>query len=510
MSKGLSFLKRSVALGVLIAPMITGAAFAQTQLNVAMKAQPPTLDLHITSTNTVRNVGAHINEGLFAFDSKFQPQPMLAESFERSDDGLTYTFAIRKGVKFHNGDELQAADIVASIGRWMKRSSFGRTLAKNTESLEATGDHTVVLKLNEPVSFVIMSLATWRAGPFIFPEEVITAAGDERITEYVGTGPFKFVEWNEGQDIILERFDDYSPVNSPADGYAGAREAKVDRLRFVFVPELSVRKVGVEAGDFHMALDVDPDSYNQYQKNDKVVSFLGAPRMTTFIPNKAEGKMANVKMRRALQASVCVEEILPVYGGERFWRVDPSVTWKETAWWSDAGADRYNICDPDKARSLAAEAGYNGEPILFAVSSADSSKFNVAQVLQQQMQAAGFTVDLAIRDAAAHEATLDERTGWDFFISEHTYRTHPILHSHLHATWTGWWTSDERDRLVSEFLVSPESEAKAIWDKIQALYYDDVVVIKIGDYFEHHIASAGLKGYQNMPEPFFWNVSIAE
>lgn len=508
MTKQSASLTKLLGTSILSVCLMTGAAIAQSQLNVAMKSQPPTLDLHVTSTNTVRNVGAHINEGLFTFDENFDPQPMLAESVEVSGDGLTYTIAVRQGVPFHNGDELAASDVVASLNRWMARSSFGRTLARYVDSLEATDSHIVTMTLNQPASFVVTALTTWRAGPFIYPEEVIAAAGEERITDPIGTGPFQFVEWNEGQDIVLERFDDYAALDTPASGYAGKREALVDTLRFVFVPELSVRRIGVESGDFDVALDVDPDSYDQYQDNPEVVSFLGAPRMTTFIPNKSEGVMANVGLRKAVQAAVCVEDVLPVYGGDAFWRVDPSMTWQETAWWSDAGSEFYNICDPEKARSLAAEAGYANEPIRIAVSSDDESKFSVAQILEQQLRGAEFNVALEVRDAAAHEATLDSREGWDFAISEHTYRTHPILHSHLQATWTGWWESEERDRLVGEFLTASADEAVGIWNQIHALYFDDVVVIKIGDYFEHHIAADEVQGYANMPEPFFWNVSI--
>jgi len=486
------------------------SAIAQSQLDVAMKAQPPTLDLHVTSTNTVRNVAAHINEGLFAFDDDFQPYPVLAESFERSDDGLTYTFKIREGVLFHNGDTLEGSDVVASLDRWLKRSSFGRTLDRFVSSVEATNTNTVVMQLNAPANFVVIALSTWRAGPFIYPAEVIEAAGDNRISEFVGTGPFRLVAWREGQEILLERFPDYQPVAESARGYAGLREAQVDTLRFIFVPELSVRRIGVETGDFDVALDIDADSFLRYQETPEVVSSLGAPRMTTVIPNKSTGPMATREMRQAVQAAICVEEILPVYGNAQFWRVDPSLTWEETAWWSDAGADSYNICDPERAQVFANAAGYDGEPIRLAVSSEDQSKFDVALVLEQQLQVAGLMVDVQVRDAAAHEETLDTKTGWDLFISEHTYRSHPILHSHLQATWTGWWENAERDALVDELLISPESEAKAIWDQIQRLYYADAAVIRIGDFFEHHIASGRVSGYANMPEPFFWNVRVSE
>lgn len=483
-------------------------AYSQSTLTVAMKAQPPTLDLHVTSTNTVRNVGAHINEGLFAFDANFQPAPMLAKSYTVSSDGLIYTLELRPEVYFHNGDRLEPADVVASLNRWLERSAFGRTLDRFVEDVRPLDGNAVEIRLNTPVSFLTMALSTWRAGPFIYPEETIEAAGDGRINEPIGTGPFRFVQWREGQEILLERFADYASPQSPANGYAGQRSPLVDILRFVFVPELSVRRIGVETGDFDVALDIDADSFSRYESNNAVISSLGAPRMTTVIPNKSSGLMATIELRRAVQSAICVEEILPIYGHERFWRVDPSLTWKETAWWSEAGKERYNVCDPDLAQDLAESAGYSGKPIRLALSSEDESKLNVGLVLQQQLERAGFTVTLEVRDAAAHEETLDTKSAWDLAISEHTYRTHPILHSHLQATWTGWWENSARDSLVAQLLSAPDASANSVWDQIQALYYEDAAIIKIGDYFEHHIARSSVRGYANMPEPFFWNVSI--
>lgn len=480
-------------------------------LRVALKMQPSSLDLHWAVDNLIRNVTCHVYETLFAFDTVYQPTPLLVDTFEITDDGLIHTFHLRQGIRFHNGQTMTSADVVASLNRWLRISSFGRKLAQYTDSVVAIDDYTVQLTLNGPVNFVEMFLASWRQGAGIYPASVVEAAGDGLVTECIGTGPYRLVEWKEDESILLERYPGYRPVDSPASGYAGRRAAYARQIKFIFVPEDAVRRLGVETGDFDIALDVSRESYARYEEKPNIQSIIGGPRMTTVILNKKAGLMTNLKIRQAVQAAICVDSILPVYGNELFWRVDPSITWKETAWWSDAGSERYNMCNPDRARQLLAEAGYDGTVIKYALNVEDKSKYDVAQIVKQQLEAVGFNVEFQVRDAAAHEECLRDSERWDINMSEHTYRFHPILHSHLKATsyGHGWWTNEEKEELVDELVLTKTyDEAFRIWEQIQELYYEDVPLVKIGDFFEYAIATSALKGYANMPEPFFWNVWV--
>lgn len=482
-------------------------------LKVAMKGQPPSLDMQYSTSNVIRNVALHINEGLFSFDKDYKPLPMLAESFTISDDGLVHTYKLREGVKFHNGQEMTSADVVASINRFLKKSTFGKRLAKFTDKVSAKGKYTVELVLKKSVNFVEMALATYRAGAMIYPESTIKNAGDKLITDYIGTGPYRFVDWKEGQEIILERFEDYQPLNQEANGYGGKKMAYFDQIKFIFVPEDSVRRVGVETGDFHVALDVSRDSYKSYQNNADIQSIIGAPRMATIVMNKANGPTANLMVRKAIQAAICVEEILPIYGDKRFWRADPSINWKETAWWTDVGKEFYNVCDQERAKEYVKISGYDGAPIRIALSSSDQSKNELGLVVEQQLEAVGLNVELLVRDHAGYEKILDDsaRNSWEFDPCHHTYRTHPFLHSHLSSTWEGWWDNPEKEKLVDEMLQAKNFEkAFEIWKDIQRLYYEDVPLVKIGDFFEYHIAGDKLKGYANLPEPFFWNVWLEQ
>src|SRR5204863_4581970 len=129
----------------------------------------------------------HIYEALYTYDRNFTPIPMLAEGHTITDGGRRYTITLRKGIRFHNGKEMTAADVVASLGRWGKISTLGKPLWKNVESIEAKDAATVVLHLKDPSGSLLFGLGRANNGGAIYPKEVVDAAGDGPIKEFIGT-----------------------------------------------------------------------------------------------------------------------------------------------------------------------------------------------------------------------------------------------------------------------------------------------------------------------------------
>ncbi|HEX5530665.1 MAG TPA: ABC transporter substrate-binding protein, partial [Methylomirabilota bacterium] len=105
-------------------------------LKSAMIGEPPTLDLHWTTAVITQEIAFHVYEGLFTYDAKFAPIPMLAESYTMTPDGRRYTIALRKGIRFHNGKEMTSADVVASLTRWGKVATTGKALSRAIEAIE--------------------------------------------------------------------------------------------------------------------------------------------------------------------------------------------------------------------------------------------------------------------------------------------------------------------------------------------------------------------------------------
>jgi ABC-type transport system substrate-binding protein len=122
-------------------------------LKVATNGEPPSLDPHWSPSVVTSRPMWHVFETLFTFDGDYKPIPLLAEGHALADGGRRYTIALRKGVRFHNGKELTAADVVASLNRW--GAMLGRSLWKSVESVDATGSYEIVIRLKEPTEDLV-------------------------------------------------------------------------------------------------------------------------------------------------------------------------------------------------------------------------------------------------------------------------------------------------------------------------------------------------------------------
>src|SRR5260221_9058271 len=159
-------------------------------LRVAPETLSRILDPHFTTSFTTRDFGYLVFDTLFAVDDHFEPQPQMVESYKLSDDRLTYTFVLRSGLKWHDGQPVTAADCVASIKRWASRDSMGQTLTRFITSLDATDAGTIKLVLKEPHGLVLDSLAKVGAPvPFMMPERIAKTPGSEQVKEIIGSEP---------------------------------------------------------------------------------------------------------------------------------------------------------------------------------------------------------------------------------------------------------------------------------------------------------------------------------
>ncbi|NDB45035.1 MAG: ABC transporter substrate-binding protein, partial [Betaproteobacteria bacterium] len=223
----LALLMATLPFATLAAPPKGGAA------NLAMIGEPQSLDPMASTADLVGTIMQHVYETLYTFDGKWNAVPMLADGMPKiSADGLTYTINIRKGVKLHSGRDLDAQDVVASLKRWMEMAPRGKSVAKDTVSLEAKGALTVEWKFSAPSASLLAQLALPSGMAIIMAKESIA----NPLVSFVGTGPYKFKERKPDQFVVLTRFDAYSARTEAPSGYAGKREALLDELRFTPVP----------------------------------------------------------------------------------------------------------------------------------------------------------------------------------------------------------------------------------------------------------------------------------
>src|SRR3954469_16855343 len=308
MTRGIRMHRRT-AMSSLLALAATGAGFpvgaqsGKSALNLAMVAEPPTLDIQSTPADLVCIIMQHVYESLYTFDAKAALVPMLAESMPTiSADGKLYAITLRKGVKLHSGRDLDADDVVSSLKRWMEVSPRGKSVAAQLAALSAKGPLAIEISLKNAYAPLLSQLAMASGMAAIMAKESLA----QPLREFVGTGPYKFKERKPDQYVLLTRFDGYSARKEAASGYGGKRVATVEELRFVPVPNANTRVEGALAGQFHYADLLPIEALGRLEKApDKVVPIMtpsfGFPYL---VFNTREGSMAQKAVRKAVQSAL--------------------------------------------------------------------------------------------------------------------------------------------------------------------------------------------------------------
>jgi len=484
-------------------------------LRYAMIDEPPTLDQHVVTSDLATTVAQHIFEGLFTFNAQYAPVPQLAESYEVANGGKLVIFHLRKGVLFHNGKEMTSRDVVASLERWGKYGVRGPILFKHVDHFSAPDKYTVEMYLTEPFGPWPALLAFINGGPVIYPAEVVNAAGEKPIEpkDYIGTGPYKFVEWVPGRYILLKRFDKYSSRTEPTSGYSGKRVAYIDEIKFIPVPDVSTRVNGVKSGEYDYAEMMPGDLYEGLKADPsvKVLVNQGAAFGQLYL-NEKEGLMANQTLRQAILAALDTKPILrAAFGPEDLWKAQGSIAPEGTVWYTKAGTENYSQNNAEKAKKLAKEAGYNGQLIRFMTTTSYKIMYDQCVVIADQLRKAGFNIDLQVYDWATLVSRRSNPALWDMFFTYHGFVPDPVLYTFMSPTYPGWWDNPKKTDLTAKFTASSDFQKRyEIWEQLQALLYEQVPFVKTGDFFNYNIASSKLGGLgtTSLIWPSFWNVWI--
>ena len=200
-------------------------------IRVGMQGEPPALDPHWTTAVNTEVIGGHIFEGLYTLGDTNQPVPDAGRGPHGESGWADVHLQASPGCKFHNGKELTSDDVVASLDRWGKQSIYGKDLFGQVASLRAVDRHTVELKLKERSAIVLMNLSLTNSFAAIYPKEIVEKFPPSvKVTEFVGTGPYRFVEWKPDQYVRVVRYDGYRPRNERPNGYGGARRRTPTRF----------------------------------------------------------------------------------------------------------------------------------------------------------------------------------------------------------------------------------------------------------------------------------------
>ena len=500
---------------VLAAPLAADAQKKGGILKIGNLGEPPSLDPHWGTQTITEVLTNHVFEGLYSLDEKYQPIPMLADGMPTvSKDGLTYTIKLRQGIKFHNGKEMTSDDVVASLVRWSKRSTYGKSLFAQVADFKAVDKSTVELKLKEKSAIVVISLAIPNNFGAIYPKEIAEKfPPDQRVTEWVGTGPFKLTEWKPDQHIRMTRFDDYKPLPGKQSGYGGAKIVHVDELRWIPVPDAASRAAQLESGDLDVADDLVADAYDRLKANAQVHPVLVKPYYwLVAVFNKKEGLMTNQKLRQAWQAALDIEPIMKTVAGGKseFYRMDSSLAFQELPWHTKISGLPWNERNKDKARRLLKEAGYTGQPIRFMTTQEYKWMYDFALVSKQQLEEVGFKIDLQVMDWSTLGQRRVKPAEYDVFTTGMGNFFDPTHHIYLGPNWPGWTDDEQINSLMAQMARETDPKKRyALWEQTTKLFYEKVPVARYGDLFGLRAIRKSVKGFSEKTErPRFWGVWI--
>src|SRR6266446_7369363 len=358
-----------------------------------------------TTAYVTRNFGYLVFDTLFSLDKDFKPQPQMVDRWTASDDKLTYSFVLRDGLKWHDGQPVRAADCIASIERWGKRDTLGQKLMEAVAEMRPVDDKTFTIKLKSSFPLILDALGKLSSNvPFMMPERLAKTDAYQQIPEAIGSGPFKFVkeEWVPGNKAVFAKNTDYVPREEAPSFASGGKVAKVDRVEWLYIPDTTTAAAALNAGEADWYEQPPADLLPVFASNKDItvatVDPLGNHGILRF--NQLQPPFNNLKLREAVLNLVDQKDYMAAAAGDpKYWKTCVSLFGCGTPFETNAGAEALmQGPNPAKAKQLIQEAGYKGEKIVLMSATDQPIVHGQALVTLAALRGAGLNVDFQAND----------------------------------------------------------------------------------------------------------------
>jgi peptide/nickel transport system substrate-binding protein len=519
--------------GAAMAAMLLGRptpAPAQTTpsgtLRVVLVNSLASVDPVVTTAAFARNHGFMVYDQLFALDSRGEAQPQMVDRHTVSPDGRTFTFTLRDGLAFHDGQPVRAADAVASIRRWGQRDTAGRALLAATSALEVVDDKTFTLRLSRPFGLVTEVLARPTASAlFVMPERIASTPANVAFTDATGSGPFIFrpQEFLPGERAVYVRNPAYRPRSEPADGLAGGKVVQLERVEWLGISDPATAAAALQSGEIDFLEQPTPDVLPTLARNRNIATFALNPigSMVWLRPNHTQPPFNNPAARQALLYLVNQQENLQAVGVPPSEQVPycPAYFLCGTPLESAAGAQGLREVNLDRARALLREAGYNGERVVF-LNATDSPINNaVTLTMAENMRRAGLNMDVVAMDWATLSQRRNRREGveqggWSLFVTVANVldAQNPLVNVYFGAACdggpAGWPCDAELERLRATWSAeSDPAKRRELLDQVHARAYAVLPYINAGQFRVLAAHRTNIEGLRPTTIPVFWGVT---
>jgi len=501
------------------------AAHAQAKtLRVVPHANVTILDPIWSTAFVTRNHGYMIYDTLFGTDANGAVKPQMVDKWSVSKDNLTWTFTLRDGLEFHDGAPVTSADVVASIKRWASRDSFGGVLAKTVTDYATPDAKTFVIKLKQPFGVMLEALGKPSSNvPFIMPARIAATPGSEQIKDNIGSGPYKFVqaEYKPGEKLVYVKNDKYKSRSEAPSGTAGGKPVYLDRVEWVIIRDPQTQFNALVAGEVDI---IEQPTFEQYAslkatKGVQIVDAQPAGLQYIFRFNHTQPPFDNVKIRQAAMVALGQAEHLKAQvGTPGMYKFCKSMFPCGTPYASDNTGYYTGSADPKKAAQMLKDAGYKGEPVLLMRPTDLASIAKLPLVAKQQLEAAGFKVDMQQMDWAtlvARRAKKDAPAagGWNAFMTAWTAGDiqNPLTMAMMNAAgdkgWFGWQDDPQIEELKVKFSqATTDAEKKKLAEQLQLRAIETASHVHLGQYNNPAALRDNISGLVPAGAQVYWNI----
>jgi peptide/nickel transport system substrate-binding protein len=463
------------------------AAAPASSLVVQTSTEPPGLDLTASPASAIAAVVFYnIQECLVKVDAHGRLVPWLAERWHTTDN-LNYTFFLRRGVRFHNGREMKAADVKFVVERAMNPETK-HPHPKHYESISAIivrDDSTITFVLKNVDAMFLWNLA--RQGSVIYPREAVGTLK----TAPLGTGPFKFAQWTPGDRIVLERNPDYRAKGLP----------KLDRVTFRFIPDPNAALAALKAGDIDVStFGLGPEHVTELRKDPRFTAIVGDTTNDVILAmNNSRKPYSDVQVRRALTYAIDRPEILKgaMFGLGRLLgtNVDPL-----NPYFVDlANAMPY---DPTKAKKLLAEAGYpNGFDTVLKVAPQYYYTVRTGEIVTNQLAKVGVRVKIEQIEWGQWLARVWKEADYDLTIIGHAEAWD--IDNYANPKYYFRYDSPKFQELYRTSLQTLDDKARReLFVRMQHMLVEDAPAVWLYDYPRLLVTKKGVQGFwKDLPMP---------
>ncbi len=512
--------------GSLATPAISQRAAARA-LRFVPQADLANFDPIWGTQYVVRNAAALVWDTLYGVDEKLTPQRQMAESEEVSADGLTWTFRLRPGLKFHDGEKVLAKDVVASLNRWAARDQMGLLIRSIQQELTAVDDRTVKWVLKKPFPKMLLALGKLSTQVcFIMPERIAKSDPFKQITEYVGSGPMRFVrdEWVAGDRAVFEKFADYVPRDEPGSWLAGGKRILVDRIEWKVMPDPATAAAALQNGEIDWWENPISDLVPLLRKNGNIAVDIADPlgNIGSFRMNHLYPPFNDVRARRAVLMAMSQEDYMRAIVGDddKLWKPLPGFFTPGTPLYTEEGGDILKgPRNLDAAKKLLAQSGYAGQPVTCLVAQDQPITKAQGDVTADLLKRLGMNVDFAAIDWGTVGARRAQKTppgqgGWQMFHTWHSGAdcVNPAVAIGVRASgdkaWFGWPDAPEVEAQVTAWYEAKTlEEEKAAIRRLNKAALEAVVYAPTGFFLQYQAWRKNVSGVIKGPLPFFWGVA---